>query len=44
MVLEVSVNGGADALVSFNQRHFGLAPQRFGIQLLLPSELLRSIK
>ena len=44
MVLEAAVNGGADALVSFNQRHFGLAPQRFGIQLLLPSELLRSIK
>ena len=41
MVLEAAVNGGAEALVSFNQRHFGLAPLRFGIKLLLPSELLR---
>lgn len=44
MVLEAAVNGGAKALISFNQKHFGLTPQRFGIQLLLPSEFLRSFK
>lgn len=44
MVLEAAVNGGAQALVSFNQKHFGLTPQRFGIQLMLPSQFLRSLK
>lgn len=44
MVLEAAVNGGAKALISFNQKHFGLTPQRFGIHLLLPSEFLRSFK
>ncbi|MBF5038435.1 putative toxin-antitoxin system toxin component, PIN family [Methylophilus sp. 13] len=44
MVLEAAVNGCAKALISFNQKHFGLTPQRFGIQLLLPSEFLRSFK
>lgn len=44
MVLEAAVNGGAQALVSFNQKHFGTTPQSFGIQLLLPSQLLRSLK
>lgn len=44
MVLEAAVNSGADALVSFNRRHFGAVPQRFGIALLLPSEMLRRLK
>ena len=44
MVLEAAVNGGVDALVSFNQRHFGTVPARFGIALLLPSEIIRRIK
>ena len=44
MVLEAAVNGGADALVSFNQRHFGQVPERFGIALLLPSEMIRRLK
>lgn len=41
MVLEAAVNGGAKMLVTFNQRHFGTAPSRFGIELLLPSEALK---
>lgn len=44
MVLEVAVNGRADALVSFNHRDFGTAPARFGIALLLPSEALRRMR
>lgn len=44
MVLEAAVNGGAEALISFNQKYFGLTPLRFGIKLLLPSEFLRSLK
>lgn len=38
MVLEAAVNGGADALVTFNKRDFREAPSRFGIELLLPRE------
>lgn len=44
MVLEAAVNGRADALVSFNQRDFGAAPTRFGIQLLLPAEALKQLR
>jgi putative PIN family toxin of toxin-antitoxin system len=44
MVLEVAVNGQADALVTFNRRDFGLAPARFGIKLWLPSEALRNLQ
>ena len=44
MVLETAVNGGADALVTFNRRDFGEAPARFGIRLLLPSEALRRLR
>lgn len=43
MVLETAVNGGAQALISFNRKHFGLTPQRFGIHLMLPSQFLRSL-
>jgi predicted nucleic acid-binding protein len=44
MVLEAAINGRADALVTFNQRHFGTLPARFGVEVLLPSEVIRRIK
>lgn len=44
MVLETAINGNADAIVTFNIRDFGDAPQRFGIALLTPSELLERMK
>ena len=43
MVLEAAINGRADALVTFNQRDFGVAPGRFGIALCTPREALRRI-
>ncbi len=43
-VLEAAVNGKADAIVTFNLRDFGRAPERFGIQLLLPMDALRRIR
>ena len=43
MVLEAAVNGGAGAIISFNQRDFGAAPARFGIPVLLPRDALRSL-
>ena len=36
MVLEAAVDGRADALVTFNRRDYGEAPNLFGVELLLP--------
>ncbi|MEY2942403.1 MAG: hypothetical protein RLY97_417 [Pseudomonadota bacterium] len=44
MVLEAAVNGGADMLVTFNQRDFGTAPAAFGMDCLLPRQALERIK
>ena len=41
MVLEAAVNGRADALVTFNRRDYGAAPEGFGIEVLSPGEALR---
>ncbi len=43
IVLETAINGRADALVTFNRKDFGLAPERFGIALLSPQEALRRL-
>jgi len=44
MVLEVAVNGRADALVTFNTRDFGSVPRQFGVDLLLPREAIGRIR
>jgi putative PIN family toxin of toxin-antitoxin system len=44
MVLEAAVNGGADALVTFNVRDYGTAPAQFGVEVLLPREAIGRIK
>ena len=45
MVLEVAVNGRADALVTFNMRDYGTAaPAQFGVEVLLPREAIARIK
>ncbi|MDG4604168.1 MAG: putative toxin-antitoxin system toxin component, PIN family [Defluviicoccus sp.] len=43
MVLETAVNGGADAIITFNTADFGEAPSRFGITLSRPGDLLRRL-
>lgn len=43
LVLEAAVNGGAQAIVTFNRRDFGPAPGKFGVAVLLPSEAIRSV-
>ena len=40
MVLDVAINGRADALVTSNTKHFAGAGKRFGIPVLSPAELL----
>lgn len=44
MVLETAVNGRADALVTFNMRDFGTAPARFGIEVMIPRELIERMR
>lgn len=44
MVLEAAINGQADAIVTFNRRDFGGAPDRFGIGCWLPGETLEKLK
>ena len=44
MVLEVAINGRADALVTFNMRDFGMAPSRFGVEALLPREVIARLR
>jgi predicted nucleic acid-binding protein len=41
MVFEAAVNGGADALVTYNVADFQLAGERFGIPIIRPPDLLR---
>ena len=43
MVLEAAVNGMADAIVTFNQRDYGSAPLRFGVETLLPRDVLMAL-
>jgi len=44
LVLEAAVNGRADAIVTFNQKDFGVIPLQFGVEVLLPVDVLRRIK
>jgi predicted nucleic acid-binding protein len=44
MVLELAVNGRADALVTFNVRDYGDAARRFGVELLLPRAAIGRIR
>jgi putative PIN family toxin of toxin-antitoxin system len=43
MVLEAAVNASADALLTFNLRHFQVAAKTFGLSVQRPGEFLRSI-
>ena len=44
MVLETAVNGGADWLVTFDQRHLAEAARDFGIRAIVPSEAWKRIR
>ncbi len=44
MVLDVAINGKADAIVTNNTRHFRRAAERFDIDLLAPAELLSEFR
>ena len=44
LVLETAVNGQAEALITFNRRHFEPAAARFGIEILAPAEAVRRLE
>jgi putative PIN family toxin of toxin-antitoxin system len=44
MVLEAAVNGRADALVTYNIKHFAASGDRFGIPILRPVDVLRRVR
>ena len=44
LVLEAAVNGRADALVTYNVRHFAQAAPRFGLRLARPVEVLQDMR
>ena len=43
MVLETAINGGADAIVTFNERDFRRVPARLALRVLRPGEALRQL-
>jgi predicted nucleic acid-binding protein len=42
MVLEAAVNGGADAIVTFNLRDFELPAKQFGIAIMPPGDAVNN--
>lgn len=44
MVLDAAVNGGADAVVTFNHADFEPAAARFGVAVLPPREALKRMR
>ena len=44
MVLETAVNGHVDALVTFNERDFAAASQRFNIQVMRPQDMVALLR
>jgi putative PIN family toxin of toxin-antitoxin system len=40
MVLDVAINGNADAIVTNNTKHFRQVAERFDLEVLTPAELL----
>ena len=43
LALEAAVNGRAAAIATFNRRDFRPAAERFGIQILLPADVIRRV-
>lgn len=44
MVLEAAINGGADAIVTFNVRHFARASKNYRLRIILPRQALQEIR
>jgi predicted nucleic acid-binding protein len=44
MVLETGVNGRADAIATFNRRHFVMATKQFGLGVLSPVDAIKRLE
>jgi predicted nucleic acid-binding protein len=44
MVLDVAINGNADAIVTNNTKHFREAAESFHLEVLTPAELLSKVR
>jgi predicted nucleic acid-binding protein len=44
MILDLAINGRADAIVTQNKKHFDSAAKRFGIRVLSPAEFLKRLR
>jgi len=44
MVLDVAINGNADAIITNNTRHFREPAERFHLEVMTPAELLNKIR
>jgi putative PIN family toxin of toxin-antitoxin system len=44
MILDAAMNGGAEAIVTFNRKDFAKAPETFEVKIISPFEALRSIQ
>jgi len=44
MVLEAAVNGGDDAIVTFNLKDYGAVPETFNIEVIRPAIAIRRLK
>jgi putative PIN family toxin of toxin-antitoxin system len=44
MVLEAAINGRADALVTYNIKHFAAPGYQFGIPILRPADVLEKVQ
>ena len=43
-VIETALNGGADAIATFNLRDFEDASKRFGLRVVTPGDILRGLE
>jgi len=44
MLLETAVNGAADRLVTFNERHLAMSAREFGIGVLRPGDMWKELQ
>jgi len=44
MVIDLAINGYADAIITQNMKHFSAATERFGIPVLLPADFLQLLR
>jgi predicted nucleic acid-binding protein len=44
MVLETAANGRADAIITFNRRDFVPVAGRFGVAVVAPGEVLKTME